>query len=360
MTSPLQFGLEREFFVGDDIRQLEDEKIFSKNWICVTRKENLPVAGSFLRVHLAGHDLVLTKTEDDEYRAFHNLCRHRGTRVIEADSGKLKNSCIRCPYHAWTYDLDGCLIGAPNMNTTEGFAREDFGLFEAGCVEWGGYLLVHLERKKQHFSEDFAAIIEMVEPWNMGDLHVGHTLNYEVDANWKLVFQNYSECYHCPTVHPRLNQMSPYKSATNDLETGAFLGGPMRLTEGYATISVDGKSIGPALPQLDDFQRNSVYYYTLFPSMFLSPHPDYVMVHRLQRISNTRTKVECDFLVQDATDSGDVMRAVEQWDEVNRQDWHVCQLTQHGINSPAYRPGPYSQLEPMLVAFDQHYRRVMA
>ena len=356
----LVYGLEREFFVGDALFERETEKIFSRNWLCVGRVEDFGNNGAecFRTIRIGDYDLIVARRDDGTFAAFHNVCRHRGTRLIDTECGPIKNSCLTCPYHAWTYDLDGALIGAPNMNELDEFQREEHGLIKVATEIWDGFVMVHLDANA-NLENDFAPIIERIKPWNMQELVLGATLNYDVAANWKIVFQNYSECYHCPTVHPNLNRLTPYRGATNDLLEGAILGGPMGLSDGSETVSTDGKKISEPFSGLSSEQRRCVYYYTLFPNMFVSAHPDYVMVHHLDRIDSSNTRLVCYFLVAKGTESADVSRAVEQWDEVNRQDWQVCELTQKGIQSPIYRPGPYSNLEPMLIAFDKHYRMAM-
>lgn len=361
-TNSLVHGLERSCFLGENIFDLETERIFSRNWICVGLAEDFgPSEVDLFRTFKVGSfGIVIVRKSDGSISAFHNLCRHRGTRLIDQPDGCITNSCITCPYHAWTYDLDGCLIGAPNMLDVPDFDRDDFGLMQVGCVNWCGFIMLNLGKSSSDFDRDLKPIIQRVADWELAKQELGCTLTYDVNANWKLLFQNYSECYHCPTVHPNLNRLTPYKTATNDLTEGAILGGPMELSDGVETVSVDGKYVGDVFGGLNDRQRRSVYYYTIFPNMFISAHPDYVMVHQIERVSNERCAVACHFFAAPGTDRDELARAVDQWDEVNRQDWHVCQLTQKGIESPAYKPGPYSKLETMLIAFDQHYRVSMS
>ncbi len=356
------YGLQRDWFVGEQIWNRETQQIFNQHWVCVGRQEHLfddSAIESFCCVTLDESDLVIVRRKDQSCIAFHNTCRHRGTRLVDQPSGPIKNSCITCPYHAWTYDTDGTLIGAPNMQEVPDFDRSQFGLHGVNCVNWNGFIMVCLNTDATDLDHEFAPLNERLQPWDLGNLILKSTLTYQVQANWKLVFQNYSECYHCPTVHPDLNRLTPYRGATNDLEEGSILGGPMQLSEDSQTVSTDGQLTGEYLPDLNQTQRRLVYYYTIFPSMFISAHPDYVMVHVLQRVSNDKTRVDCHFLTLPSTQLESLQRAVQQWDEVNRQDWRVCELTQKGIQSPAYQPGPYSNLEPMLMAFDRHYRKVM-
>ena len=354
-------GLERDYFLGDDIFDLETERIFSRNWICVGRIEEFGENRdeSFVTFKIGSFAIAVIRKSDGSVSAFHNICRHRGTRLIDQDRGSIKNSCLTCPYHAWTYDLDGCLIGAPNMLEMPAFDRSEHGLLSVGCVNWCGFIMVNLEKANEDFETDLAPIIIRVADWELDQQELVQTLTYRVQANWKLLFQNYSECYHCPSVHPNLNRLTPYKNAKNDLTAGSILGGPMELADGIETVSVDGRHVGQVFSGLNDRQRRSVYYYTVFPNMFVSAHPDYVMVHQIQRVSNDRSLVSCHFFATAGTKPAELARAVDQWDEINRQDWNVCELTQKGIASPAYVPGPYSNLETMLMAFDRHYRASM-
>lgn len=359
----MQFGLTREELISQSTFDLETQLVFSKHWICIGRVEehvaDFEQACFFRTVQIGDYELIVVSTKQREFRAFHNICRHRGTRLLDETSGVLPNSCMTCPYHAWTYDVEGQLIGAPNMGGFEEFRRQEFGLQEVACVDWGGFLFVHLSAPKSAFATDFAAIMTRLRDWQLDDLQLVSRIDYAVEANWKMLFQNYSECYHCPTVHPSLNRLTPYRSATNDLEEGPILGGPMQLSEGCETVSVDGLKIAEPMGSLNEQQKREVYYYTVFPNCFFSAHPDYVMVHSLERLTTSRTAVHCYFLMERGYELNSIERAMRQWDEINRQDWRVCELTQRGVQSPAYQPGPYSPLESMVAAFDRHYRRVM-
>ena len=180
-------------------------------------------------------------------------------------------------------------------------------------------------------------------------------------ANWKLIFQNYSDCYHCPLVHPALSKLTPYDSAENDLCEGPFLGGFMPITRGNS-LTMSGNAC--ALPVGDNKEEDAhrVFYYSIFPNMLLSLHPDYVMVHQIWPQSPQRVLIFCDwFFHPDAFGRSDFHPndAIEFWDMTNRQDWHVCELSQQGISSRAYQPGPYSPRESIPAAWDREYLRAM-
>ena len=178
-----------------------------------------------------------------------------------------------------------------------------------------------------------------------------------------MIFQNYSECYHCPLVHPQLDKLSPSDSGRNDLSEGPFLGGFSELRTHGASLTTTGATTRPPVGEVDGADRDRVYYYTIFPSMLLSLHPDYVMVHYAKPVAPDRTLIDCSWLFDPQTMSRpdfDPSDAVEFWDLTNRQDWHVNELTQKGIESRAYTPGVYANAEGLLAAFDRHYLSIMS
>ena len=358
----MDFTLPAKYFCCPHVFAQETERLFTPSWMAVGRSEDVATRGRFVTVTVEGHDLVLVRG-DDGLRCFHNTCRHRGTRLLEAPRGELTGRCIVCPYHAWKYDTEGQLVAAPNMPSDGSFDTATYGLQPVPVTEWLGFAMVCLDGHTDTLPDDHQQLEAQLAPWQLPTLRRAAALDYRVAANWKLVMQNYSECYHCPTVHPALHRLTSFRSSTNDLTSGPFLGGPMQLNDGCETMSVDGKRVGTLLPALSDTQRREVYYYVLFPNLLVSLHPDFVMTHTLKRESIDVTQVRCEFHFHPdalAHDRFTPDRAVEFWDEVNRQDWHVCELSQQGAHNPAYRPGPYSPYESMLIAFDQHYLETMA
>ncbi len=348
--------LPQEYFTSVDLFQEETERIFMQDWLCAGRSSQIPNPGSYILVQVLKESIIVTRDNAGHARAHYNVCRHRGTQLCEETQGQFQGK-IQCPYHKWTYSLEGDLIGAPNM--TGGLDHASFALRPVAVTEWQGFLFLNLSKKPQPFENVFAPLMGLFQPWRLPELQIAHTITYEIEANWKLIFQNYSECYHCPTVHPMLAKLTPYRSATNNFEDGPFLGGPMRISVQGGSMTVDGQAC--ASPLCDEGQ-DLVYYYTLFPSMFLSLHPDYVLVHRLERISPNQTRIICEWLFhpEEMSRTGfSPSSAVEFWDITNKQDWHVCELSQKGISSRGYVPGPYSNLESLLAAFDREYLQRM-
>jgi glycine betaine catabolism A len=357
-------ALPGRYYTSSEIFARECERIFSDRWLYVGRASSLARAGDYELFEFAPrrpgpepvpHESVLVvRGSDGELRSFYNVCRHRGARLC-TEAGRGQGS-IRCPYHAWTYALDGRLIGAPNMAEVAGFDRGDYPLKPVATAVWEGFVFINLAPEPVPFATAFAPIYAKIGAWQVGRLALAYTQSYEVAANWKLLFQNYSECYHCPIIHPALNAVTPFRGASNDLESGEFLGGPMQIADAEGSMTESGRACGPAL--VSGPERQLVYYYTLFPSMFLSLHPDYVLVHRIDPVAIDRTRVHCEWLFDPGYRShagSDPQQAVEFWDRVNREDWRVCELSQQGVRSRAYTPGPYAELESVTAAFDRAY-----
>jgi Rieske 2Fe-2S family protein len=329
---------------------------FSGSWICVCRCEQTTETGAFITAEIAGESLIVTRDASGKVHALYNVCRHRGTRLCEERAGTFKG-CIQCPYHAWTYAFDGTLLAARNMDGVPGFSRHDYPLREAHVAEFDGFVFVALD-PQEPFGQAFAPLDGRFAEWNIGRLRSARRIEYDLACNWKLVFQNYSECYHCPVIHPQLEKLSSSDSGRNDLSEGPFLGGYSTLRDEHASLTSTGRTARKPLPALSHENLMRVYYYTIFPSMLLSLHPDYVMVHYVMPRSPTQTRVVCEWIFDPHAMSEpdfDPSDAVEFWDRTNRQDWHVNELTQLGVSSRAYSPGPYSRQEGLLHAFDRHY-----
>ena len=253
--------------------------------------------GRFVVREIAGESLILTVDDARTIRAFYNVCRHRGTRLCTDEAGVFKGT-IQCPYHAWTYGLDGTLRVARNMEGVEDFDRADFPLREASVAQFEGFVFVALE-PKEPFGDAFSTLAGRFAAWHLPKLRRAASITYDAACNWKLVFQNYSECYHCPVIHPQLERLSPSESGRNDLIEGPFLGGYSELRESAATLTVSGKTQRPLLA--GEANRSRVYYYTIFPSMLLGLHPDYVMVHYVQPLAPAQTRITCEWLFDPQT-----------------------------------------------------------
>lgn len=349
--------LPQHYFVSPEIFAEELQKIFASNWVLVGHQSQLAKPGDYFLAEVAGESLIVTKDQRSTIRSFYNVCRHRGARLCEEHNGHA--AVIQCPYHTWTYALDGRLLGAPHMDETPGFNKGEYPLKPARLGVWEGFIFLNLAEASVSLEKWFEPLGGKFSSWNMAALRSAKRMQYDVKANWKLMFQNYSECYHCLGVHPELSKISPYDSAENDLIEGPFLGGFMRIASDKS-LTMSGNACALPVGNFGDDDFRFVFYYSIFPNMLLSLHPDYVMVHRLEPQAPERTLIFCDwFFNPEAFERSDFHPddAVKFWDMVNKQDWHVCELSQEGISSRAYQPGPYSARESIPAAWDREYLR---
>jgi len=364
MKSRTSFGqhtLPREYFVSDDVFRAERERIFYKSWLLVGHVSQLDTPGAYFLFELDDESVIVLRDGAGDVRAFHNHCRHRGSRLCREASGAF-GATIQCPYHAWTYGLDGALRAVPAMMEVPGFKTSDYPLHPVALEIWQGFVFINLAQKPQPFADSLPALVGKFAHRKADELKSAHRKVYEIDANWKLIFHNFSECYHCPTVHPQLIRLTPSRNTENDLDEGPVLGGPMWMTNPEGSMTIGGARCAAPFDGLSAEERARVYYYTVFPSGFISFHPDYVMLHRALPIARGHTRVVCEWFFHPdaiAAPGFDPMPAVEFWDITNRQDWELCENAHRGVVSNAWEPGPYSELESQLAAFDRHYLRIM-
>jgi Rieske 2Fe-2S family protein len=350
-----------EYYASAEIFSREQDRVFSRHWICVGRAKDFAVPGAYRLANVAGESLIVVRDRSGEVRAHYNVCRHRGTRLCTESQGTFSET-IQCPYHAWTYRLDGRLIGAPHMTGTPDFSIADYPLHSAALSEWEGFLFVHLGANPEPLADVFAPVNDRFARFNLPSLVSVRRIDYEVRANWKLIMQNYSECLHCPTIHPELTTKLPYTSGANDLTEGAFLGGYMEIKAPHESATMSGRACAIPLGDLPAEDRSRAFYYTLFPTMMLSLHPDYAVYYTVTPRSATESLVTCDWMVHPDAPSQtgyNIADAEEFWDRTNRQDWHICEQSQLGVMSRVYAPGPYSPRESVPAAWDREYLRVM-
>ncbi len=351
-----------EMFTSAEVLVQERERIFARMWNCVGRASSIARAGDYITKTIAGESVIVLRDKAGSVRAFFNTCRHRGTRLCMAESGHFSES-IQCPYHAWTYAIDGRLIGAPHMQDVEDFDKSEYPLHPAAVAEWEGFIFVNIADDPVSFEAEWAVMTNRLARFNLPALSVGHRVQYDVRANWKLVFQNYSECLHCPMIHPELSTVLPYLSGANDLTDGAFLGGSMQITAPNESATMSGRACGRLVgPDVVQGDERYAYYYTLMPNFLLSLHPDYVNFYLVHPISADRTIVESEWLFHPDTLSdaaSNIKDAIDFWDVTNRQDWNIIERSQLGVSSRRYVPGPYSPRESVPAAWDREYVRLM-
>lgn len=333
----------------------EMEAIHFDMWLCAGRAHQIPNPGDYFLRRVAGASIIIVRDEQGEIRAFHNVCRHRGTLLCKEGAGTFAGR-IQCQYHAWTYKLDGTLASAPHMEKVQGFCEADYPLNGIATAVWDGHIFINLSAHPAPFDEHLAGLDAKFRPWRMAELQMVERRIYHLKANWKLIIQNYSECLHCPIVHPLLQKHSHYMSGDNEPPQPTYLGGRMDLREGVQTLTMSGLTARCSLPGLSAEDQRHVYYYCLLPNFFLNLHPDYMLTFTMWPHAADDTEIICEwhFHPDEIRKQGfDPKDAVDFWDLTNRQDWELSDMAQIGISSRGYQPGPYSNREELLFALDR-------
>ncbi|MFQ6392304.1 aromatic ring-hydroxylating oxygenase subunit alpha [Nocardia sp. KC 131] len=339
-----------KWYVEDSIFAAEQEHLFEQMWFCAVRSADLARPGQFRRVQVGRESVLIVRGRDGALRAFLNICRHRGAMLCTEDEGQVKRN-LRCPYHAWTYGLDGKLVTAPNMSALKDAEGEDidrvaYGLVPVALREWLGYAWVCLADEPPSFeSEVIGAVTERlgtataIDAYDIDNLKVGRRVVYDVAANWKLIVENFMECYHCATIHPELTEVLP--EFADGLAAQVFVGHGAEFGPEVAGFTVDGSPGFERLPGVSPEQDRRYYAITIRPTVFVNLVPDHIIFHRMYPLAADRTVVECDWLYTGDVVAGgrDVSHSVELFHRVNEQDFAACERTQPTMSSRAYRNG---------------------
>ncbi len=340
-------------YTSDEVLAWEMDNVFRATWVCVGRGDELVAPGQIRAVEVAAESILLARDRDGTLTAFSNVCRHRGHELApigEAIDARL----IRCPYHSWSYRFSGELRAAPTFTQTPGFEMSDYPLVGIRVAEYLGWVWVDLSGDAKPIEDHYGNLAEKAAPFETERLRTAATHSYVVEANWKIVVENYNECYHCSSIHPELCEVSPPDSGFDHLPTGHWCGGTMALKPHAATMSLDGVSNGVNFRGIDDELARQVWYLTVAPSLLLSMHPDYVMTHRLTPLDPGRTFIECSWLFPPEAfelEGFDPSYAVDFWEITNREDWTACENVMKGVRQRGYRPGPLSTWEGTVYQF---------
>jgi len=337
-------------YTSGEVLAWERRHVFGGSWTCLGREDALRSGSVTQRAVVVGDVPVLLTWPDGGVRAFGNTCRHRGHELLGEGEAATRRSVV-CPYHAWSYDLGGDLRAAPGFRGVPDFDAADHRLAELPIEVWHGWVFCSAasslgDGPPVPFDEHVGELEQVIGPYAPESLVLGARHTYQVAANWKVVTENYHECYHCPMIHPELCAVSPPASGTNHRRPGAWIGGSMDLREGMATMSLTGESRGVPIAGVDPTR---VEYVGLWPNLLISAHPDYVMTHRLVPLAADRTWIECAWYFPDA--GVDPAYAVGFWDLTNRQDWAACESVQRGLASPHFRAGPLAPSEDAVHEF---------
>jgi Rieske 2Fe-2S family protein len=343
----LEASLSREAYWDDAFYAREQAAIFWDQWFYAGRAASFHETGEYRVLDVAGESVIVVRAEDG-FHAHLNFCRHRGSRLL-CGEGTIRGA-IRCPYHAWAYALDGRLVAAPFV-VQESIPPESRRLHRVGVAQWGGFLFVHLSPERAEaggatLASQLGAIPERVRRYPLAELVVARSIRYEIAANWKVLLENYNECYHCAGVHPELCRVVPaFKrdgGAALDWEHGI----PHR--EGAWTFTTSGTSERAAFATLNAEERVRHKGELIYPNFMLSLAAEHVAAFSLWPQGPASTTIVCDFLFHPdemGKPDFDPADVVDFWDLVNRQDWRICESVQAGMRSRAFDHGYYAPME---------------
>jgi Rieske 2Fe-2S family protein len=338
-------------YTSDEVLAWEMQHLFASGWVCLGRADGFAQPGDRRAFAIGDQGILVVRGTDGQLRGFFNTCRHRAHELLPC-GGAASGKFIRCPYHAWVFTADGDLYGVPPTHENDITDPELYSLVQVRVEEWNGYVMVNLSGDAAPLDQFFAGLDRYLAPFAMANLRVGDTHSYTIEANWKLIVENYHECFHCPTVHPELCVVADPETGTTVLGDGAFVGGSVHFRDGIETMSLDGSSGGVPIEGLPEQYQRGTLYLQVGATMLVSLHPDYVMVHRLMPLSAGRTFVECQWMFAEAAfDQPEFSPAyaVDFWDITNRQDWNACESVQRGCASRGYQPGPLSSYHEVSV-----------
>ncbi len=344
--------LPSHYYFDADHYQFELKKIWQRNWVYVCRSSAIAQPRSFRTLEIGDQSVIVVRGEDGAARAFHNVCRHRGAALCRGSEGRFPAAGIVCPYHAWRYNLRGELVQTSSAVTPDGFERRDFPLYGLPLTEWGGFVFVALSKDPPPFEKAFDLPLARFADYELDKLVVGHTLKKLIKCNWKVFWENYNECLHCPGVHPKLAQLVPifgrallerrddpsWQDHAGD-EDPRYAGG---LRSGAQSWTMDGKPVGVPFPKVSEEDRKAGHLYlTSVPSVFIVTHVDYVRVVRLLPLGPELTEMSIEFLFLPETleQKHDITGAVEFTNIVMSEDAEVSELNQRGLRAAPHEKG---------------------
>jgi glycine betaine catabolism A len=346
-------GLPAECYFDPRQYERELQRIWYRNWIYVGRSSEVLGKRSFRTFEIGDQKLLLVRDDSGVLRGFHNTCRHRGAALCREREGVMRAGVIVCPYHAWAYNLEGDLLRTSSKTLATGFEVADYPLYKVRVLEWRGFIFAALTESPPAFERLFDLPLSRLDAWPLEDLVLGHVLEKRIEANWKIFWENYNECLHCPGVHPKLSSLVPiygrglleerddpdWKAHVADSDP-RYKGG---LREGAVTWSTDGQSTGVAFPDLSAEDRKLGHLYlTGLPSMFIVGHVDYVRVVRLRPLAPEVTELRVEYLFSPQTlahPGFDLRNVVDFTNLVMTEDAQVCELNQQGLRAAPHVRG---------------------
>jgi choline monooxygenase len=345
-----------EAYTSDEFFRLERERVFGSSWVAVGCAPELREPGAMKVVDVAGRSVFVVRKQDGALRAFYNVCRHRGTQLVAPEERRVKRF-IRCPYHSWAYDLDGRCIGTPlftgsdippdqqgafDMQDVAAFDRADYGLLPVAVDTWGPLVFVNLEPDPEPLSAHLGDLPARTAGYRLDEWEVARTAEYEIEANYKLIGENFMEYYHLPWVHPGLVKVSPMEAHHRWQGTGMYVG---FCTSPIAPDTDDG-GWGNGLPPiggLSESDATSARFVWLFPNVAVNILPNHLFIIHARPEAPGLTR-ETTYLLTHPESAGDggaaaVDELAKFWDTVNREDIGIVERVQAGLSTTPFPGG---------------------
>lgn len=377
------YSLEQAFYVDPQVFEIDLDRIYRRHWLLAAPTCRLAKNGDFFRYDIANDSLVVLRDEAGEVRAFHNVCRHRGSRVCLEEQGHAKR--LVCPYHQWSYQLDGALCSARHL--PEGIDTRTLGLHPVQVRVVAGMIFVCLAEQPPDFTHTAADVAEILAPHELHRTRICRRTVEIIQANWKVVVENFWECYHCAPSHPEFCGVMSYAHAQNNerlaaersqfereweattrqrgfqtgrverSDRGLHQGGRLPIRPGFVTQSQNGQPVAPLLGQYSEYD-GGITSFTHLPLIWYVVSNDYALLTRFTPVTPLQTELELTWLVHEEAIEGrdyDPDKVCWLWRITAEQDKTICENNQLGILSSRYEPGPYSTTESSVEDFIRWY-----
>ena len=378
------WSLDQRFYKDESIFDLEKNHIFYDSWIFIGHESQIPNKGDYFVYKLLDEEIIVLRNKENEVKAFFNVCRHRGSRICLEESGN--TSRFSCPYHSWTYNLDGKLLAAKSLR--EGIDKSMLGLHPCNIASVSGMLLINLSDNPQSLENLQSDLKEPFEMFGFEDLKVAAHKNYPIASNWKLAVENYQECYHCAPAHPEyslshslkiedepgfdeaqekmmenlescgLKEFEVNKDFSNkDPNQEQYAYSRYALFDGYMTGSKDGKPLAPLLGDIKEFNQGCSDF-NIGPISYFLAYCDHIVGYIFTPVSQNQWQCDIYWLVNKDAEEGkdyDKDKLMWLWDVTTYADETIIVNNQKGVNSIKYKSGPYTDKEQSTRRFIKWY-----
>ncbi|HIG41937.1 MAG: aromatic ring-hydroxylating dioxygenase subunit alpha [bacterium] len=369
------FSMGNYFYRSHVVYERELDRLFYKSWLYAGHVSQIPNPGDFFLYEIGEDSIILSRDNDGNVHASMNICRHRGARVCEEQTGNKKT--FVCPYHGWVYNLDGTLRAARHMEMQESFSQDQYGLKSVRMVEYEGCLFINCDSEAADFVPSLDRIAPALKPYDLSNAKVAHSQVYKVDANWKLALENYLECYHCATSHrayaklhtlqardehvEKINQAmwdrseeqtgvanishdhySAYSSEVDGFGTSVYTS-RYALYDGFKTGSEGGVPVAPLMGEFKGFDGGCGDF-QIGITTFMLNYPDHCVLYRFTPRGMTQTDMEIVWFVRRDAEEGvdyDKDKVIWLWHNTTLEDEYIILRNSEGVNSRFFEPGPY-------------------